>query len=54
MAHPAMQYLYADFETGQELTNYTSPSSNGTLAALETYLSICEQYEDSEYLGPGW
>lgn len=37
---------YADFATGQLLDDYVSPSASDRLAALQTYLDVCEQYED--------
>lgn len=45
----SMQDLYADFRTGQELTNYTAPAFSDVVVALEKYLSICEKYESSKH-----
>ncbi|KUI62832.1 Beta-cyclopiazonate dehydrogenase [Cytospora mali] len=49
---PTMHDIYADFKTGQILSNYTGPSAADQLAALETYLAIAEKYEDM--LIPGY
>ncbi|KAJ4393449.1 hypothetical protein N0V93_002659 [Gnomoniopsis smithogilvyi] len=38
--------LYADFTTGQTLDNYTGPSTDDMVVALQKYLTICESYED--------
>lgn len=46
---PHLNYLYADFKTGQLLYNYTDPSGAEEVAALEAYLAVAEKYEDSEY-----
>lgn len=43
---PSLDYLYADFNTGQHLSNYTSPSWEEELTALEAYVSVAEKYED--------
>lgn len=37
--------IYADFTTGQAVDNYTGPSTDEAVAALQTYLTICEKYE---------
>ncbi|KAK7736526.1 hypothetical protein SLS53_006957 [Cytospora paraplurivora] len=49
---PSLNYLYADFKTGQHLSNYTSPSWDEQLAALEAYVSVAEKYE--ELIVPGY
>lgn len=41
--------IYADFTTGQQLNNYTGPSADEAAAALQTYLTVCEQYESRQY-----
>lgn len=46
--NPTLDYLHADFQTGQLLPNYTGPSWDQEVAALETYLAIAEKYEHSE------
>lgn len=46
--NPALDYIYADFKTGQLNSNYTGPSADEELAALESYLAIAEEYEDSK------
>ncbi|ROW03023.1 hypothetical protein VMCG_05814 [Cytospora schulzeri] len=45
---PTLGYLYADFQTGQLLPNYTGPSWDEQLAAFEAYVDIAEKYEDCE------
>lgn len=40
--------IYADFTTGLAVGNYTGPSTNETVAALQTYLTICEKYESCQ------
>lgn len=37
--------IYADFTTGQAVDNYTGPSTDEAVAALQTYLTVCEKYE---------
>ncbi|KAK8023883.1 amine oxidase [Apiospora rasikravindrae] len=37
---------YADFTTGELIPDYAAPVSAAAKAAMEKYLSICEQYED--------
>lgn len=44
---PTLDYLYADFQTNQLLPNYTGPSWDEELAALEAYLAMAEKYENS-------
>lgn len=36
---------YVDFATGIELDDYVAPTSTEWLAALETYLAVCEEYQ---------
>lgn len=43
---------YADFTTGQPIPGYVAPERARARAAMETYLSICEKYEDM--LDPGY
>lgn len=50
--NPTLDYLYADFQTGQLIPNYTGPSWDEEVAALETYLAIAEKYENM--LVPGY
>lgn len=38
--------IYADFTDGKKLVNYTGPRVEDTITALETYLELCEKYED--------
>lgn len=45
---PELAYIYADFKTGQLITNYTGPSWDEELTALDSYLAIAEKYEDSK------
>lgn len=45
----SLDTIYADFSTGQELSNYTTPSWADQAAALERYNAVCEKYEDSEH-----
>ncbi|KAJ4420654.1 hypothetical protein N0V82_004219 [Gnomoniopsis sp. IMI 355080] len=47
----ALDTIYADFTTGQILDNYTGPSSDQAVVALQTYLAICEKYES--FIVPG-
>lgn len=37
---------YVDLTTGAELDDYVEPTSTEWLDALETYLAICEEYQD--------
>ncbi|KAK7946391.1 uncharacterized protein PG986_010712 [Apiospora aurea] len=37
---------YADFTTGALIPDYAAPASAAARAAMEKYLSICEEYED--------
>lgn len=42
--------IYADFSTGQTLNNYTGPSIDELVVALQTYLTVCEKYESCQHL----
>lgn len=48
----ALSYTYADFTTGEELSDFASPNFTDILAALEIYEGICAEYEDM--LVPGY
>lgn len=37
---------YIDFSTGVELDDYVEPTTTEWIAAFETYLALCEEYED--------
>lgn len=46
LAQPSLTTRYVDFSTGAALDDYVEPTSAEWLAALETYLAVCEQYQD--------